>query len=67
MSGAGFNWKLIVAAYLLLEALVVGQLKPRVYKKFDDTLVESAARTFLVLVLVCRRPHSLIPTFLREA
>ena len=63
---AGFNWKLIVTIYLLLEALVVGQLQPRVYKKFGDTLVETAAKTLLIAVLVCCRPHSLIPMLLRE-
>lgn len=52
--------------YLLLEALVVGQLQPRVYKKFGDTLVETAAKTLLIAVLVCCRPHSPIPMLLRE-
>ena len=52
--------------YLLLEALVVGQLQPRVYKKFGDTLVETAAKTLLIAVLVCCRPHSLIPMLLRK-
>ena len=38
---AGFNWKLVVTIFLLLEASVVGMLKPRVYKKFNDTIVET--------------------------
>jgi hypothetical protein len=52
MVHTGFNWKLCVTIFLLLETVVVGSLKPRVYKKFADTKVEIAAKTFLVAVLV---------------
>jgi hypothetical protein len=52
MLQTGFNWKLCVTIFLLLETVVVAFLKPRVYKKFADTIVESGAKTFLVVVLV---------------
>ncbi len=55
MVHTGFNWKLCVTIFLLLETVVVGSLKPRVYKKFADTKVEIAAKTFLVAVLVIQR------------
>jgi hypothetical protein len=48
----GFNWKLCVTIFLLLETVGVAFLKPRVYKKFADTIVETGAKTFLVAVLV---------------
>ena len=47
----GFNWKLSVALYLSLEAFVVGLLRPRVYKKIGDTVVEVSARLFLLSVI----------------
>ena len=55
-SGSGcersFNWKLVVAIYLLLEACVVSLLKPRVYKRQQDVVIETNARMFLVAVLM---------------
>ena len=40
-----------MALYLSLEASVVGLLRPRVYKKIGDTVVEVSARLFLLSVL----------------
>ena len=51
-SDDGFRWKVAVGIYLLLEAFAQQLLKPRVYKKARDTLVESAAKLFLILVLL---------------
>ena len=47
-----FNWKLAAVIYLLLEVATKLLLKPRVYKKFDDTIVELQATSFLVIVFV---------------
>ena len=51
-SDDGFQWKVAVSIYLLLEACAQQMLSPRVYKKAKDTLVESAAKLFLILVLL---------------
>jgi hypothetical protein len=48
----GFNWKLAVALYLLLESCSQLLLQPRVYKKSKDTVVDLCAKLFLVAVLM---------------
>lgn len=51
-SDDGFNWKLSVAIYLILESLSQQFLAPRVYKKAKDTRVDLGAKQFLVVVLM---------------
>jgi hypothetical protein len=49
---ARFNWKLAVATYLILELCSQQMLRPRVYKKAKDTVVDLCAKLFLVVVLI---------------
>jgi hypothetical protein len=48
----GFSWKLAVAIYLLLEGAAVARLKPRVFKKSSDMLVDTQSKMLLATVLV---------------
>ena len=57
-SDDGFNWKLALTIYLVLEAGAQQLLHPRVYKKSRDTFVDSSGRLFLILVLVCANSYS---------
>jgi hypothetical protein len=62
----GFNWKLSVTLYLSCEAFVVGLLRPRVYKKIGDTVVEVSARLFLLSVLVLGMYSDLVSNLQNE-
>ena len=48
----GFSWKLAAAIYLLLEGAAVARLKPRVFKKSSDMLVDMQSKMLLITVLL---------------
>jgi hypothetical protein len=51
-SDDGFNWKLSFAIYLVLEQISQQLLRPRVYKKANDTFVDFCSKQFLIVVLM---------------